>query len=38
MLDGLLTGVYPDTDPPTNNKSEAPICFGKEMMEEERVT
>jgi len=25
MLDELLTGVYPDTDPPTNQKSEASI-------------
>jgi len=29
MLDGLLTGAYPDTDPPTSKKSEASIFLWK---------
>jgi len=38
MLEGLLTGIYPDTDPPTNKKSEASIFCGKKMMEDGRVS
>jgi len=37
MIDGMLTGVYPDIDPPTNKKSETSILYGKRMMEEGRV-
>jgi len=38
MLDGLLTGVYPGTDPPTTKKSEASKFYGKKMVEEGRVS
>ena len=38
LLEELLTVVYPDTDPPTNKKSEASIFCGKKMMEEGRVS